>query len=124
MDGLKLHLRPQSRLGQAEGAEAAQLDVERIQRDLAAEMPELAPAAQLAREQPGEGEATPDVVRQVCLAGQELCEYLSSTLVRDKWLHRNLGADRPELAQIAQLLREHPEAGVATTTMVTQVCCT
>ena len=74
MDGLKLHLRPQSRLGQAEGAEAAELDVERIQRDLAAEMPELARAAQLAREQPGESEATPDVVRQVCLAGKELFE--------------------------------------------------
>ena len=62
-------------LGQAEGTEAAQLDVERIQRELAAEMPELAQAAQLAREQPGNGEATPDVVRQVCRAGKEAWEY-------------------------------------------------
>ena len=86
VDGLKLHLRPQNRLGQTEGTEAAQLDVERIQRELATELPDLAQAAQLAREQPGESEATPDVVRQVCLAGQKLCEYPMSTPTREHWL--------------------------------------
>ena len=87
VDGLKLHLRPQNRLGQTEGTEAAQLDVERIQRELAAELPELAQAAQLAREQPGDGGATPDVVRQVCAAEQELCESPMSIPESERWLH-------------------------------------